>query len=302
MLIRAGDILRRGRVALFQSWPDCLATRPQNGDGSIKPVMSRGSRTAHKRLDNEKGVGRSNATQFVATTAHDLSIALPTECRMSPDLDQLLCNKYPKIFTDRRNPDSCMFRGFACGDGWFKLIDRLCFRIQSGVDAGDRPQPVAAQVKEKVGGLRIYWRDADELVRELTYFAGDLSEVTCELCGAPGERVEAPRRVLMVRCPHHWNQDCAIFEKLGEQAAAPSANLVINEQDELFECAVEIVVRTQTASISLLQRHFKLGYRRAARLMDALESAQVVSAPSVEGTRRVMRPTFREAGPPDGDA
>lgn len=138
---------------------------------------------------------------------------------MSPYLDHLLCERYPKIFADRRNPDSCMFRGFACGDGWFNLIDRLCFRIQSGVDAGDRPQPVAAQVKEKLGGLRIYWRNADEVVCELTYFAGDLSEVTCELCGAPGERVEAARRVLMVRCPLHWNQDSANFEKLGEQSS-----------------------------------------------------------------------------------
>ncbi|MCB1600686.1 MAG: hypothetical protein KDI66_11785 [Xanthomonadales bacterium] len=221
---------------------------------------------------------------------------------MSPDLDQLLCEKYSKIFADRRNPDSCMFRGFACGDGWFNLIDRLCFRIQSGVDAGDRPQPVAAQVKEKVGGLRIYWRNADEMVRELTYFAGDVSEVTCELCGAPGERVEAPRRVLMVRCPLHWNQDSAIPEECRGRADAPSENLVINEQDELFECAVEIVVCTQTASISLLQRHFKLGYRISARLMEALESAQVVSALSAEGTRRVMRSTFPEAGPPDEGA
>jgi S-DNA-T family DNA segregation ATPase FtsK/SpoIIIE len=46
--------------------------------------------------------------------------------------------------------------------------------------------------------------------------------------------------------------------------------------DELFPEAARIVVKTGTASVSMLQRHFKIGYARAGRLVDLLESAGVI--------------------------
>jgi hypothetical protein len=209
---------------------------------------------------------------------------------MSPNLDALLCQRYPEIFVDRNNPDSCMHRGFACGDGWFNLIDRLCYRIQVDVDLGCRPQPVAAQVKEKLGGLRIYWRNADDLIRELSYFACDLSLVTCELCGTPGEAVRSPRRVLMVRCAAHWHLDSAVATQVEDKVVLPSSGgSEVDGADECFPRAVEIVVRRQRVSVSLLQRHLKLGHERARRLVSALEVAGIVSAPTDEGERSVLR-------------
>lgn len=215
---------------------------------------------------------------------------------MSPDLDELLCKRYPAIFADRNNPNSCMGRGFECSDGWFNLIDRLSFRIQAGVGCEGRPQPVAAQVKEKLGGLRIYWREADDLVQTLTYLASDLSQVTCEVCGAPGEAVRLPGR-LMLRCGAHLDQVDAIAERVEGRVVTESEGHV-GRADECFELAVDLVVRSQRVSISLLQRHLKLGYARAARLMAALESAGVISAPSEEGVRRVMRSIVPEPDPP----
>jgi S-DNA-T family DNA segregation ATPase FtsK/SpoIIIE len=53
----------------------------------------------------------------------------------------------------------------------------------------------------------------------------------------------------------------------------------INEfeyDDELFPEAARVVVRTSTASVSMLQRHFKIGYARAGRLIDLLEQAGVI--------------------------
>jgi len=50
----------------------------------------------------------------------------------------------------------------------------------------------------------------------------------------------------------------------------------LEELDELFPEAVELVVRTGQASISLLQRRFRIGYTRAARLIDDLERRGVV--------------------------
>ncbi len=42
-------------------------------------------------------------------------------------------------------------------------------------------------------------------------------------------------------------------------------------EDELYDEAVQLVVEMQTASVSMLQRRFRVGYTRAARLIDAME-------------------------------
>lgn len=77
---------------------------------------------------------------------------------MSPELDTLLCKRYPALFAQRHLPMAvtAMCWGFSCGDGWFALIDQLCTNLQECVDAGTIPQPVAVQVKEKFGELRFY--------------------------------------------------------------------------------------------------------------------------------------------------
>lgn len=72
---------------------------------------------------------------------------------MNADLDELLCQRYPSIFRDRHAPmtDTAMCWGFACGDGWYALIDTLCAEIQQHVDTTGIPEVVATQVKEKFG-------------------------------------------------------------------------------------------------------------------------------------------------------
>ena len=90
---------------------------------------------------------------------------------MSPDLDAILCTRYPGIFGERHNPTSPMANGITCGDGWFTLIDCLFHRIELDAKEKHRKPPVARQVKEKLGGLRIYWRNATESDQALTQLA-----------------------------------------------------------------------------------------------------------------------------------
>jgi S-DNA-T family DNA segregation ATPase FtsK/SpoIIIE len=49
-----------------------------------------------------------------------------------------------------------------------------------------------------------------------------------------------------------------------------------NDRDDLFEEAARLIVRHQQGSVSLLQRRLKVGYSRAARLVDELEAAGIV--------------------------
>lgn len=62
------------------------------------------------------------------------------------------------------------------------------------------------------------------------------------------------------------------------------------ESDPLYDEALKIVTESRRASISLVQRRLKIGYNRAARLMEEMESSGVVSTMDSNGSREVLAP------------
>lgn len=66
------------------------------------------------------------------------------------------------------------------------------------------------------------------------------------------------------------------------------------EQDALYDQAVAIVLETRRASASGIQRRLKIGYNRAARLMEAMEKAGLVSAMDTNGNREILVPDAGE--------
>jgi S-DNA-T family DNA segregation ATPase FtsK/SpoIIIE len=66
------------------------------------------------------------------------------------------------------------------------------------------------------------------------------------------------------------------------------------EADPLYDQAVEIVLRTRRPSISLVQRHLRIGYNRAARLIEQMEIAGLVSPMQTNGNREVIVPSRAE--------
>ena len=69
---------------------------------------------------------------------------------------------------------------------------------------------------------------------------------------------------------------------------------VAGEKDPLYDQAVEVVLKNRKASISLVQRHLKIGYNRAARLVEDMEKAGLVSSMSTNGQREILVPTRSE--------
>jgi len=62
------------------------------------------------------------------------------------------------------------------------------------------------------------------------------------------------------------------------------------EQDPMYDNAVAIVLQHRKASISLVQRHLRIGYNRAARLLEQMEKSGLVSAMSTNGNREIVVP------------
>jgi S-DNA-T family DNA segregation ATPase FtsK/SpoIIIE len=67
------------------------------------------------------------------------------------------------------------------------------------------------------------------------------------------------------------------------------------ELDPLYDEALKIVTETRRASISLVQRRLRIGYNRAATIMESMEAAGVVSSMDGNGTREVLAPPPIEA-------
>ena len=63
-----------------------------------------------------------------------------------------------------------------------------------------------------------------------------------------------------------------------------------DEDDELYDEAVNFVIESRRASISAVQRKLRIGYNRAARIIEAMEMAGLVSEMSSNGSREVLVP------------
>jgi DNA segregation ATPase FtsK/SpoIIIE, S-DNA-T family len=66
------------------------------------------------------------------------------------------------------------------------------------------------------------------------------------------------------------------------------------ESDELYDQAVAVVLQHKRASISLVQRHLRIGYNRAARLLEQMEKSGVVSTMASNGNRDILVPQARD--------
>jgi hypothetical protein len=84
---------------------------------------------------------------------------------------------------DNRTP-YYMF-GVECGDGWFKLLWKLCEDIEKNLRKGEEFE--VTQIKEKFAGLRFYHMGGNDKISELIDNAEEKSMFICEDCGKKGK-------------------------------------------------------------------------------------------------------------------
>ena len=87
---------------------------------------------------------------------------------------------------------------------------------------------------------------------------------------------------------HEIEQHAAEKEKGSKGVGGAAPDEVGDDYDELLPAAIEVVVDTGMASVSMLQRRLKLGYSRAARLVDQMEEKGVVGPFEGSKPRQVL--------------
>lgn len=204
---------------------------------------------------------------------------------MTPERESELYANHPRLLIYRpwQGENLPMQFGIQCGDGWHFLIDRLLHRVQVHADV-EGLQPVVLQIKEKLGGLRVYWRDADLFVLGINAFAEDLSESICEVCGLPGSLVTNSYGARWTRCelhrgitypdeldrPQHPEQRPRTRRRVNAIGAAPMPSAADLPDQVLVDAALLLAIELGRLSISMLQVKLKIGYARAERLRDAV--------------------------------
>lgn len=116
---------------------------------------------------------------------------------------------------------------------------------------------------------------------DFVLMAGELAKLVAELIEALGG--EGP--------PEKGQLDIDDMPKLAEQAKEGAALAASPDLEERYKQAVDVVMRNQRASISLIQRHLRIGYNAAARLIEMMEARGVVSAMDGSGNRTILEAT-----------
>lgn len=167
---------------------------------------------------------------------------------------------------------------------------RPSVNIITGVIKANFPARIAFKVSAKVDSRTILDASgADQLVGRgdmLLSVGGDMVRIQCAFVDTP----EVERVVEFIHQQPGYPEPYYLPEFHGDETDPlnPTGPLRYSDLDEMFEDAARLIVQTQHGSTSMIQRRLKLGYNRAGRLMDQLESTGIVGPADGSKAREVL--------------
>lgn len=157
--------------------------------------------------------------------------------------------------------------------------------VITGVIKANFPARISFKVASKVDSRTVLdMNGADQLIGKgdmLFLQPGEAKPIRGQGTFVTDEEIEAI--VQFVK-----NQGRAQYVSEIAQAAEIAIGGRILEKDELYDEAVQVVLETRQASVSVLQRRLKLGYGRAARIMDMMEQEGIVGPPQGSKPREIL--------------
>lgn len=168
--------------------------------------------------------------------------------------------------------------------------------VITGLIRANIPSRIAFQVASKIDSRTIL----DQGGAESLLGMGDM---LFSLAGSPSlQRVhgafvddhEVHNVVAFLKAQGPTNYDPTILSDAADMALGGGGGDMFGEpaaeSDPMYDQAVQVVTETRKASISSVQRRLRVGYNRAARMIEDMEAAGVVSSPDSKGTREVLAP------------
>jgi S-DNA-T family DNA segregation ATPase FtsK/SpoIIIE len=169
--------------------------------------------------------------------------------------------------------------------------------VITGLIKSNVPSRIAFKVSSKVDSRTILDQGgAEQLLGmgDMLYMTPGISHLT-RVHGAFVDDDEIARVVGFLRENSQPNYLDGILNAHSEsqdshESSSGGKSVATGEMDELYDDAVQIVTSSRRASISSLQRRMRIGYNRAARIIEDMEAAGVVSTMNSAGNRQVLAP------------
>ena len=157
---------------------------------------------------------------------------------------------------------------------------RISFAVSSGVDS--------RTILDQTGAEKLLGRG------DMLYMPIGASKPE-RVQGAYIASDEVERVIDWVKKQQKVDYDETMIPKKGESTSNDVGN---NDEpeDEFYNQAVDLVRRQQTASVSMLQRRFRIGYNRAARIVDEMEAKGIVGPSEGSKPRQVLVPPVKNEG------
>lgn len=165
---------------------------------------------------------------------------------------------------------------------------RPSVNIITGTIKANFPARIAFKVSSKIDSRTILdTGGAEQLIGKgdmLISHNGEIVRLQCAFVDTP----EVDKIVDYISEQRGYPQAFLLPEYVDEKDMEARGDFDVNDKDPLFEEAARLIVASQSGSTSLLQRRMKLGYNRAGRLMDQLESAGIVGPNQGSKVREVL--------------
>lgn len=168
--------------------------------------------------------------------------------------------------------------------------------VITGLIRANIPSRIAFKVASKIDSRTIL----DQGGAESLLGMGDMlfsltgSPTLQRIHGAFVDDHEVHNVVSFLKAQGPTNYDPTILSDAADMAAGGGGGDMFGEaapeSDPMYDQAVQVVTETRKASISSVQRRLRVGYNRAARMIEDMEAAGVVSSPDNKGTREVLAP------------
>lgn len=189
----------------------------------------------------------------------------------------------------------------ACGIHLVLATQRPSVDVITGLIKANIPTRLSFQVSSKIDSRTIL----DQMGAEALLGQGDMlymasgSGLPVRVHGAFVSDEEVHRVVEYLREQGEPNYiegllEGGVLEGEADAAALGDAGGGNGEADPMYDQAVAIVLQHRRASISLVQRHLRIGYNRAARLLEQMEKSGLVSAMATNGNRELIIPKREE--------